>query len=187
MSGRFNIKTTPLADLFLIERLPIGDKRGYLERMLCIEDLKPCLKDRSIVQVNHTLTEKAGTVRGLHFQHSPHAETKIVSCIRGEVFDVAVDLRRNSETFLKWFSVVLSEKNHLSLVIPEGFAHGFQTITDGCEMLYFHTHVYTPSAEAALNALDPLLNIAWPLKITERSARDKDHKYISSEFLGETL
>ena len=97
------------------------------------------------------MTASRGTVRGMHFQHPPHAETKFVSCLRGEVFDVAVDLRNGSPTFLHWHAEILSADNHRTLVIPEGFAHGFQTLSDDCEMLYFHTAAYNPEAEGGLN------------------------------------
>lgn len=98
----------------------------------------------------------------MHFQRTPHAEMKLVSCVRGLVFDVAVDLRRGSPTFLRWHSELLSADNHKTLVIPEGFAHGFQTLTDDCEMLYLHTTAYAPDAEAGLNPQDARLAIAWP-------------------------
>jgi dTDP-4-dehydrorhamnose 3,5-epimerase len=97
---------------------------------------------------------------------------KIVSCLRGSVFDVAVDLRRGSQTFLSWHGRTLSAENGESLVIPEGFAHGFQTLEPDCELLYVHTARYIPSAESGLDALDPLLDIIWPLEVTERSNRD---------------
>ena len=183
----FAIEKTPIDRLHVIQRRPIGDKRGYLERMFCSDELKLITGQRSIVQINHTLTAKAGTVRGMHLQHPPHAEMKLVSCLRGEVFDVAVDLRKGSPTFLQWHAEVMTESNHKTFVIPEGFAHGFQTITDDCELLYLHTAAYAPDAEAGLNALDPRLSIAWPMPITERSKRDQQHALLTSEFSGLSL
>jgi dTDP-4-dehydrorhamnose 3,5-epimerase len=185
--SRFTIGKTSIDGLHVIQRKPIGDERGYLERMFCSDELKSIIGERSIVQINHTLTAKAGTVRGMHFQHPPHAEMKLVSCLRGEVFDVAVDLRRDSPTFLQWHAEVLTEANHKTFVIPEGFAHGFQTLTDDCELLYLHTAAYAPDAEAGLNALDPRLAIAWPMPITERSPRDQQHAMPTSEFPGLSL
>src|SRR5690606_7729794 len=102
MSSRFDIQATPFPGLSIVIRKPLGDSRGYLERMFCVEELQDVLGDRRIVQINHTLTQVEGTVRGMHFQYAPHAETKFVSCLRGAVFDVAVDLRKGSPTFLNW-------------------------------------------------------------------------------------
>ncbi len=185
--SHFAIEKTPFDGLHVIQRLPIGDDRGYLERMYCIEELKAIIGRRSIVQINHTLTEKAGTLRGMHFQYPPHAEMKLVSCLRGEVFDVVVDLRKDSSTFLRWHAEILTELNHKTFVIPEGFAHGFQTLTNYCEMLYLHTAAYAPDAEAGLNALDDQLAVEWPLPITERSLRDQQHAMLTSEFSGLSL
>ncbi len=173
--------------LQLIQRKPLGDSRGYLERLFCQSDLAELLHGETIVQINHTLTEKIGTLRGMHFQHPPYAETKFVMCLKGEVYDVAVDVRACSPTFLHWHSEILSAANHKTLLIPEGFAHGFQTLTDDCEMLYFHTAPYHSNSEAALNALDPKLAIAWPLPVTEQSIRDKEHPMINLSFQGVAL
>jgi dTDP-4-dehydrorhamnose 3,5-epimerase len=179
-----SVHKSPLADLLIIKRQPIGDPRGYLERLFCRKSLEPFLRNKEIRQINHTLTQKEGTVRGFHFQHPPHAEIKIVSCIKGEVLDIAIDLRADSPTFLQHHAVVLSETNFQSFLIPEGFAHGFQTLTVNCEMLYFHTADYNTDAEGALNALDPHLGIAWPLPISERSFRDENHPMIQNDFSG---
>lgn len=187
MSSRFDVIQTPIAGLNVVVRKPIGDHRGYLERMFCSDDLAPLLNGRSIAQVNRTLTEIRGTVRGMHFQHPPHAEMKVVSCLRGEVFDVAVDLREGSPTFLHWHAEILSCDNHKSLVIPEGFAHGFQTLTDHCEMLYFHTAAYCPAAEDALNAQDPRLAIRWPEPVAAMSPRDAAHPMLNDGFTGMRL
>lgn len=183
-NNKFQVLATPLHDLVLLKRQPVGDARGYLERMFCTSDLQAQLGNRKIEQINHTLTEKAGTVRGLHYQIPPFAEIKFVSCIRGRVLDVAVDLRPDSPTFLSHYAVELSEFNHLTLCIPEGFAHGFQTLTTHCEMLYFHSAPYSASHEAGLNALDPRLAIQWPLPIAERSNRDQQHPNIRVDFTG---
>lgn len=184
MSNRFGILNTPLQGLKLIQRRPIGDSRGYLERLFCAEELQALIPGKGIVQINHTLTSKRGTVRGMHFQHPPHAEAKFVSCLRGEVFDAVVDLRRGSPTFLRWYAEILSAGNHKTLLIPEGFAHGFQTLTEDCEMLYFHTAAYQPGAECGLNAKDPRLNICWPEAMTELSPRDSAHPLVTEDFSG---
>lgn len=182
--SRFSIANLPLADLKLIQRERIGDSRGFLTRMFCATELALAGWHGRVEQINHTFTAKRGTVRGMHFQFSPFAEKKLVSCVRGEVWDVAVDLRKRSSTFLSWHAQRLSAENCCALLIPEGFAHGFQTLTDDVELIYCHSQTYEASAEGALNALDPRLDIGWPLAITERSVRDTGHALIGSDFEG---
>ena len=181
---RFEILDTPLTGLKLLQKNPLGDQRGYLERVFCAVELEPLLHGKPIVQINRTLTCAKGTLRGMHFQFPPFTETKLVSCIRGEVFDVAIDLRRGSDTFLQWHSEILSGDNHRTLVIPDGFAHGFQTLTEDCEMLYLHTTVHRADAEGGIDALDPIVGIQWPLPVAERSARDSSHHPLSGDFNG---
>ena len=187
MSAAFQIQATPLAGLIIIQRAPIADERGYFERMYCSEALQSIAPGKSIVQINHSSTLARGSVRGLHFQRPPHAEIKMVSCLRGEVFDVAVDLRENSPTFLHWHAEILSEENHKTLAIPEGFAHGFQTLTDQCEMLYLHTAAYHPEAEDALNVRDGRLAILWPHPISDISPRDASRPMIDNDYKGVAL
>lgn len=184
MSDRFELIQTGIPGLNVFQRKPIGDARGYVERMFCTGELAELLAGRAIVQVNRTCTARRGTVRGLHFQHAPHAETKFVSCLHGEVFDVAVDMRRDSPTFLNWHAEVLSAGNHRTMVVPEGFAHGFQCLADDCELLYFHSAAYRPDAEGGLNAQDPRLAIAWPLPVEGLSQRDASHPMLASDFAG---
>jgi len=184
MSSRFEIFDRPLRDLKVIERKLIGDNRGYIERLFCAEEMLQLTSGKCIAQINHTLTAKRGTVRGLHFQYPPHAEIKFVSCLSGQVFDVAVDLRRHTPTFLQWHAEILSSDNHKTLVIPEGFAHGFQAMQDDCEMLYLHTSAYQPSHEGGLSAKDPKLGIRWPCEITEWSERDASHPLLTADFAG---
>ncbi len=184
MGERFNVEQTTIKNLTVLQRKLLGDQRGYLERFFCQQELRSLLQGRSIAQINHTLTSTEGTIRGMHFQHPPYAEMKFITCICGEVFDVAVDLRKGSSTFLQYHAEILSSKNHKTLVIPEGFAHGFQTLSPDCEMLYFHTADYKKEAEGAINAIDPRLNIQWPKAVTERSDRDKSHPMITDKFNG---
>lgn len=186
-AGRFVAQSTPLNDLLVLQRLPIGDNRGFLERLFCSSDLAPWFDGEKITQINHTLSVISGTIRGMHFQVPPHSEIKIVSCLRGEVFDVVVDLRAGSPTYLQWFSQILSEDNFTSLFIPKGFAHGFQTLTSNCELIYFHSAPYNAEAERGLNATDPALAISWPEKISERSDRDKNFRLLSTKFQGLSL
>jgi dTDP-4-dehydrorhamnose 3,5-epimerase len=176
---RFEILPTALHGLAVLQRLPLGDARGFLERLYCADELANLLGQRRIVQVNHTHTALTGTVRGMHFQHPPHAETKLVSCLAGAVFDVAVDIRRDSLTFLHWHGEILSADNHRSLLIPEGFAHGFQTLSTDCQMLYLHTHAHHPEAEGGLHPQDPRLGITWPLPVAQLSARDAAHVFVA--------
>jgi dTDP-4-dehydrorhamnose 3,5-epimerase len=184
VSGRFDVTETPLPGLFVLQRGPIGDERGWLERMYCTADLADILGSRSVAQVNRTLTTSKATVRGMHYQLPPSAETKIVSCLRGAIFDVAVDLRRGSSTFLDWHGEVLSAENRRSLFVPEGFAHGFQTLDDDTEVLYFTTAAYDPAAERGIHPQDPRVAIAWPLPVGRLSERDAAHAPIGPEFEG---
>lgn len=184
LSSRFDYTRTDLQGLVVIRRKSTGDARGFFERFYCADEYKEFGMQNPIVQINHTLTTKKGTVRGLHFQYPPHSETKVVFCIRGEVYDVAVDIRKNSPTFLKWHTEILSPENQKSLLIPEGFAHGFQAMTDDCELLYLHTERYTPDAEGALNVQDPYIGIVWPLPISEISDKDRAHPFIDTQFGG---
>lgn len=184
---RFNIHTTPIEDLLIVDRQPIEDKRGCFERIFCDEELNMVLKGRHIVQINQSLTMCKGIVRGLHFQYPPYSEMKLVSCLQGEVFDVAIDLRMGSKTFLKWHAEILNKTNHKTMAIPEGFAHGFQTLTDNCLLLYLHTAHYNKTAEGGLNTQDPGLGINWQIPVTEISERDKSHKFIDSNFKGLNL
>lgn len=181
---RFNFIQTPLAGLQLVQRQLIEDSRGFLSRLYCTEEFKATGAFPSIAQLNHTLTRRKGTVRGMHYQRHPHAESKLVSCLRGEIFDMAVDLRRNSPTFLKWHGEILSAKNQRSLLIPKGFAHGFQALTDNCEVIYLHSAGYQPAAEDAVNINDPRLSLVLPLEITEMSERDRAHPLLTSGFKG---
>lgn len=183
-TSRFRMSTTALPGLTVVERLRIADHRGYFSRFFCAEELAEAGFNMPIAQINHTLTLLRGAVRGLHFQHPPHAEDKLVSCLRGEVFDLAVDLRAGSPTFLQWHAEVLSADNCRSLLIPQGFAHGFQTLSDDCELIYLHTKPYVAAAEAALNARDPALAIRWPLEFTDISERDCEHPYLTPAFKG---
>jgi dTDP-4-dehydrorhamnose 3,5-epimerase len=182
--NNFALEKTPIEGLQVIQRQPVRDVRGFFERLFCTSELTALLGRRNIAQINHSITKKLGMVRGMHYQRPPHAEMKFVTCVRGKVFDVAVDLREGSPTFLRWHAEVLSEENHRTFCIPEGFAHGFQTLTDNCELIYLHSAAYNPDAEAGLNALDPSTAISWPLPVTGCSSRDRGHTMLTSDFSG---
>ena len=173
--SRFEIVDTPLPGLKLVRRQRLGDSRGFLARLFCADELAAAGWTGPIAQINHTFTARQGTVRGLHFQRPPHAEAKLVSCLRGRVWDVAIDVRQGSSTFLQWHAQELSADNGLALLIPAGFAHGFQALSDDVELLYCHSAAHAPHAEAGLNPQDPRLAIAWPVPITELSTRDAGH------------
>ena len=182
--NRFEVLTLPLAGLKRVTRQRLGDHRGFLSRLFCANELAQAGWHKPIAQINHAYTAALGTVRGMHFQRPPEAEMKLVSCIRGEVWDVAVDLRRGSPTFLRWHAEPLSAVNGHALLIPEGFAHGFQALTDDVELLYCHSAAYSPSADAGLNPRDPALAIHWPLAIANISARDAQHAMLDTHFQG---
>jgi len=185
--NRLAIADLPLAGLKRIERQRLGDARGFLSRLFCAEELEAAGWTKPIAQINQTVTAKRGTVRGLHFQYPPHAEMKLVSCLRGEVWDVAVDVRAGSKTFLRWHAERLSADNGCALLIPEGFAHGLQTLTDDVELLYCHSAAYNAGAEAGLNPNDTRLAVAWPLTIAELSTRDSQHPMLNDQFTGVAL
>ena len=182
--SRFTLTHLPLAGLKRIERKPMIDARGSFARLFCARELAAAGWAKPIAQINHSYTAQRGTVRGLHFQYPPHAEMKLVICLRGEVWDVAVDLRAGSPTFLGWHAERLSAENGAALLIPEGFAHGFQTLTDEVELLYLHTHPYVPEAEGRIHPLEARLAIAWPLAITGLSERDAGAAPLPADFGG---
>jgi len=182
-----NLRPTPIAGLMVAETTRICDHRGAFARLFCEQELAEAMGERHIVQINHSRTSQVGAVRGMHFQHAPVAEMKLVRCLKGRVFDVAVDLRRDSESFLKWYAVELSADNNLMMVIPEGFAHGFQVLEPESELLYLHTAFYTPELEGGVRFNDPGLAISWPLEVTDVSDRDSNHPLIGNDFSGVVL
>ncbi len=175
---------TPLADCCVIEPTPFQDERGWFCRVFCKEAFQTVAPDLEWVQINHSFTRARGALRGLHFQRPPHAEAKLVRCVAGAVWDTVVDLRRESPTFLHAFAVELSAANRKMLYIPPRFAHGFQTLADDCELLYHHTHPYTPQAEGGLRYDDPRLALRWPLPPACLSARDLAHPLLDNTFEG---
>jgi dTDP-4-dehydrorhamnose 3,5-epimerase len=167
-----------------IEPKLFEDDRGWFARTFCKEEFEKNGLEKDWVQLNHSFTKQKGTIRGMHYQLPPFAEVKLVRCIAGAVFDVIVDIRKNSSTFLQWEAVELSAANKKMLYIPEGFAHGFQALTDNVELIYHHSNFYKPNVEAGLNYNDEVLKINWPLTVTSISDRDKQHNYINEDFVG---
>jgi dTDP-4-dehydrorhamnose 3,5-epimerase len=181
------IRPTAIAGVVVIETTPIIDHRGGFARWFCERELAPVLDERRIVQINHSRTGMVGAVRGMHYQRPPHAEMKWVRCLRGRVWDVAIDLRAGSPTFLMWHAVELTPGNARLLVVPEGCAHGFQTLEPESELLYLHTEFYAPDAEEGILHDDPRLAIAWPLAVVDLSQRDRSHPPLERTFTGISL
>ena len=180
--SNLTFENTPFSGLKIINRKKISDNRGFLSRIFCSQELAQVGWKKNIKQINQTLTTEIGTVRGMHFQESPNSEMKLVTCLHGEVFDVVVDLRKGSPTFLHHFSINLSASKNISLLIPEGFAHGFQSLTKNVELLYLHSESYSPLSENGLNPLDKMLKINWPKEITSISTKDSSRNYINTDF-----
>lgn len=175
---------TRLTGVYLAHTSPVVDTRGAFARLYCEHDLALAVGARRIQQINQTRTHRAGAVRGMHWQYPPHAEMKFVRCIRGRVWDVAVDLRCGSPTFLQWHAEELSPENGHMMIIPEGCAHGFQVLEPDAELLYLHTACYSPASEGGVRFDDPALRIVWPLAVTDLSERDARHRPISPDFEG---
>ncbi len=173
---------TPIEGLWQIETAPRADERGSLTRVFCAEAFERVAPGLRFVQVNHSITHKRGTIRGLHFQRAPAAEWKLIRCLRGRVFDIAVDLRERSATFGRWHAVELSQDNQREILIPPGCAHGFQALADRCELLYQHSEAYAPDREDGVRHDDPRLAIAWPEPETAMSPRDRAFPAIEAGF-----
>ena len=180
----FVIQKTCLDQLLVMESKTLFDNRGSFSRIFCENELEWIMKDRKLKQINFSINKNIGTVRGLHFQQAPYGELKIVKCVHGAIWDVAVDIRKDSPTFLKWHSQKLSADNALAMIIPEGFAHGFQTLEKDTKIVYFHSESYNADAQFGLNVQDRNLSINWPLPITNISKRDRDLPYIKPDFEG---
>lgn len=184
MGKLMDFEETKLKGAFIIKLEPNFDLRGSFTRLYCKKEIKKISHFKEILQINHSVNLKKGTLRGLHYQIQPGNEIKIIRCLRGKVFDVIVDLRKNSDTFLKWFGLELSEENMQMIYIPEGFAHGFQTLVDNCELLYLHTAYYSAAYERGLRYNDSKLGIKWPIKKSVISEKDKDYPLLNECFGG---
>jgi len=178
------IAETPLAGMVVAETTIRRDSRGRFMRLFCAQELDAAHGGRPILQINHSVTAKVGAVRGLHFQHPPHAEGKWVRCLAGRVFDVGVDLRRGSDTFLRWHGVELDAGKANAVFLPEGLAHGFQVLEPDSALLYLHTAMYAPDHEDGLRYDDPRIGIEWPLPVTDISDRDRNHPRLDDAFEG---
>jgi dTDP-4-dehydrorhamnose 3,5-epimerase len=168
---------TPLTGNYLIEPDKKEDERGFFSRYFCEKEFSKKGLNTKWVQINNSLSKKVGILRGLHFQTSPHEEVKLVRCIKGIIWDVVVDLRKGSKTYGEWFGAELSDENRITMYVPEGFAHGFISLTANAEIIYLVSKSYAPQAERVLNWNDPDIKIDWPLSPSLLS--EKDNKGLS--------
>jgi len=160
------------------------DFRGKLSRVFCTESLKKKNLSFNIKQINNVLVKKKATIKGMHIQLQPFNEIKLVKVIKGKIFDVVLDLRKNSKNFLKYKVFILDSSIDNLLIIPKGFAHGFQSLTNNCEIIYCHSETYNPKEELSINPLDPNISINWPLKKPIISSKDLNSQYIYDDFKG---
>jgi len=164
---------TKIKGVFIVELEKREDARGFFARSFDVNEFKEKGLKETIVQVNASFSLKKGTLRGMHFQNAPFAETKYIRCTKGALYDVVIDLRPDSETYKQWFGIELTDDNHRYLYVPQGFAHGFITLKDDTEVLYLVSEFYTPKAEGGVRYNDPAFNIQWPIPISEISDKDK--------------
>lgn len=169
---------------YIVDLNAFTDERGWFARYYCKDEFSKIGHTKDWVQMNHSAGFQKGTLRGLHYQIPPYSEIKLVRCIAGKIFDVIVDLRQGSPTFLQWQGIELSAENRRMIYIPEGFAHGFQTLTDNCELLYHHSAFYTPKAEKGIKYDDPAIAVQWPEALTVLSSRDASHQLLDKNFKG---
>lgn len=179
-----SLHETLIPGLLTVENQQSNDLRGSFSRFFCNQELSSILGNRNIVQINHSNTTSIGAIRGLHYQLPPYAEMKFVRCLKGKVWDVVVDLRSKSPTFLKYHVEELEPSLNKMLVIPEGCAHGYQVLQDDSELLYLHTEYYSSEYERGVRYNDPVLNISWPLLPADISVRDSNHTLIVPGFSG---
>ena len=175
---------TNLKGSFVIDLTPFQDERGWFARTFCKEEFAKIGHTKEWVQMNHSFTKQQGTLRGMHYQLPPFSEIKMVRCIVGAVFDVIVDIRKKSPTFLQWFGIELSAANKKMIYIPEGFAHGFQTLTDDAELIYHHSEFYKANVESGIKYDEPRVGIDWKFELTNVSERDKQHNFLKEDFIG---
>lgn len=178
-------KKNILKQVELLKFNSFKDHRGSFSKIY-FKELFPNLKKSNthIKEINHCYSKKRGTIRGMHFQIGKFKEDKIITCLKGKIFDVVIDLRKDSKNFLKWKSYVLSENSNQILFIPKGFAHGYQSISNNTEILYFVSAKYSPKYERGINPLSELLKIKWPIKNKTLSVKDKNLPMASLDFDG---
>ena len=175
---------TPLQGAYLVRLQPIEDERGFFVRTFCKKEFEAIGHEKEFVQMNQSYNKLKGTLRGMHYQLPPHQEIKLVRCIAGSVYDVIIDLRKDSPTYLHHFGAELSPENFCMMYVPEGFAHGFQTLSDHSSLVYHHTAYYTPGSEGGLRYDDERLAIRWPIEPTCLSEKDQQYPYLVESFNG---
>lgn len=164
---------TSLPGAYVIDVQKVEDERGFFARSWCVQEFADHGLDTRLVQCNISFNKQRGTVRGMHYQAQPFAETKVVRCSRGAIYDVIIDLRPESSTFLQWLGVTLSAENRTMLYVPQGFAHGFQTLADNTEVCYQMSEFYAPEYARGLRWDDPKVQVQWPLAISVMSMKDQ--------------
>lgn len=174
----------PLSGLYIIDLTVLKDERGAFARTFCKKEFSEIGHNKEFVQLNQSWNTKKGTLRGMHFQNPPFREVKLIRCVKGAVMDVVIDIRKDSPTFLQHVSIELNEENKKMIYVPEGFAHGFQTLSDNSELVYQHTEYFVPNSEGGLRYDDPLLKINWPLPVSVISERDKNHPLLDKNYKG---
>lgn len=175
---------TPLQGSYLIKLQPNQDERGFFVRTFCKKEFEAIGLEKEFVQINQSYNKLKGTLRGMHYQLPPHQEIKLVRCINGSVYDVIVDLRKHSPTYLNYFGAELSSENFCMMYVPEGFAHGFQTLADDTSLIYLHTAFYAPGSEGGLRFDDQRIGINWPMLPTCISEKDQQYPYVMESFTG---
>ena len=178
------IKSLPIPGAYEVQYTNISDDRGNFKRLFCLNELKEKISNKQIVQTNLSENFYKGSIRGMHYQDYPKSEIKLIHCVQGSIFDVMVDLRESSKTFLQWHGLELSAHKNNMIIIPEGCAHGFQSLSDDTKLIYFHTEFYEPGYESGLNYKDPLINIKWPLDVKYISERDMNHEFLEKNYQG---
>lgn len=184
MDERFLFTPTDIHGVTEIKRRRFSDARGSFTRLFCPDELGAIGWKGRVRQVNHSISAEPGTIRGMHYQAPPFSEAKIVTCLAGAVWDVAVDLRTQSPTYLKWAAVRLTPDSDNALYIPAGCAHGFQSLVSDTALIYIHDGEYAPQADAGFSPVDPALNIKWPLGGRIMSQKDQDLPFIGDDFKG---
>lgn len=175
---------TPIPGCYEIQLKAIGDDRGFFFRQFCADEMQQAGIRFAPVQSNYSMTRQKGSIRGLHYQMPPKCETKLLRVLKGKVLDVCVDLRAGSPTFLQWHSVELDEAGQKMFLLPKGCAHGFQTLTDNVEMIYFHDEFYSKEHDRTALYTDEAFGIQWPLPVTSISEKDSKAPKITKEFKG---
>ena len=182
--SRFKVSKTAVSGLHSVDRSLYQDSRGGFSRLFCPEEFGALGWSSEVRQINMSVTEQKGSVRGMHLQLGTSAEHKLVMCLRGSVFDVGVDLRRGSSSFLRWHGEILSAQNLRALLIPPGCAHGFQVLESNTQLVYVHDQYYRADSEAGIHPEDPRVSIAWPQEVRNLSIRDGNFEFITEDFVG---